>query len=79
MFRSITNDGLPAKFVVLLRKQAKTGSVTIYKTLFSRDNNALGIKRKWKDLYFCQEIIVLKLETTLAIAQEVAKFMKEHA
>jgi len=78
-FRSITNEGLPAKFVVQLRKEGKIGSIVIKKTLFSSDNNYFGVKRKWKTVWYCEERIVLKLQTTLAIAIEVYKFLDERA
>ena len=78
MFRSITNAGLPAKFIVYLEKEEKWGAVTICKTYFSPDDKTPGvIKRKWKNYYFCEEIMVLKLETVLTIANEVAIFCKE--
>lgn len=78
-FRSITNQGLPAKFVVQLLKKDGMGCVVIYKTLFSFNDKYFGVKRKWKDVWYCEERIVLKLETTLAIAREVFKFIDEHA
>lgn len=78
-FRSITNEGLPAKFVVQLLREGGMECADIKKILFSSSETYFGVKRKWKNVWYCEERIVLKPETTLAIAREVYWFIDKHA
>ena len=72
-FRSITNEGMPAKIRVWIwtDEDDKKSGVVICKTLFSTDANYFGVMRKWKNVYFCEEKIVLKFNTYLIIANEI--------
>ena len=75
--KSQTYDNLPAKLYIKLEvDKEERSTVVILKTYFSYTGDNTKVIRRVKNLFYCKEIIILKIDTLFQIANLAYEFLQ---